>query len=206
MRSDHPSSSSASSRGPVLALPPASAVDAREPAASWSVGRAQAPAASAGVQPASADAAAAPVVSAAAMALLGGRRALKQWPTSRTEIHGALVQGLPSTLLIHLLDQLGGLALDDVAAALGLSSRTLRRLREQPARRLPPDLASKAWQLAELLARAGAVFGGADAAQRWLAAPAMGLDGARPIDLLRTLQGSELVAEFLGRLEHGVYN
>ena len=41
---------------------------------------------------------------------------------------------------------------------------------------------------------------------RWLAAPAMGLDGARPIDLLRTLQGSELVAEFLGRLEHGVYN
>ena len=54
--------------------------------------------------------------------------------------------------------------------------------------------------------RASEPFGDAAAAQRWLAAPAMGLDGARPIDLLRTLQGSELVAEFLGRLEHGVYN
>jgi uncharacterized protein (DUF2384 family) len=34
----------------------------------------------------------------------------------------------------------------------------------------------------------------------------MGLDGARPVDLLSTVQGSELVKEFLGRLEHGVYN
>jgi uncharacterized protein (DUF2384 family) len=33
----------------------------------------------------------------------------------------------------------------------------------------------------------------------------MGLDGARPIELLRTVQGAELVNEFLVRLEHGVY-
>lgn len=173
---------------------PASAVVVQEPTPRWQP--AQAPlAANAG-----------PAVSAGAMALLGGRRAFKQWPQSRAEIHGALVQGLPSSLLISLLDQLDLLAIDDVAAALGLSSRTLRRLREQPERSLPPDLASKAWQLAEVLAKAGTVFGGAAAAQRWLATPAMGLDGVRPIDLLRTLQGSELVAEFLGRLEHGVYN
>jgi putative toxin-antitoxin system antitoxin component (TIGR02293 family) len=145
-------------------------------------------------------------VSSGAMALLGGARALPHWPQSRAEIHGTLVQGLPAAVLLNLLDRLDLLALDDVAAALGLSSRTLRRLRDQPERALPPDLASKAWQLAELLAQAGVVFGDAAAAQRWLAAPVMGLDGARPIDLLRTLQGSELVAEFLGRLEHGVYN
>ncbi len=145
-------------------------------------------------------------VSAGAMALLGGRGAFRQWPQSRAEIHGALVQGLPCAVLVNLLDQLSVLAGDDVAAVLGLSSRTLRRLREQPERALPADLASKAWQLAETLAQASVVFGDAEAAQRWLAAPAMGLDGARPIELLRTLQGSELVTEFLGRLAHGVYN
>lgn len=150
--------------------------------------------------------AAVPAVSAAAMAMLGGRRMLKHWPQSRAEIHGALVQGLPGSVLVSLMDQLAAVPIDDLAAALGLSSRTLRRLREQPAKLLPADLASKTWQLAELLAQAGTVFGDAAAAQRWLLVPAMGLDGARPIDLLRTLQGSELVAEFLGRLEHGVYN
>ena len=51
----------------------------------------------------------------------------------------------------------------------GLSSRTLRRLRDQPERALPADLASKAWQLAETLAQASVVFGDAEAAQRWLA-------------------------------------
>ena len=35
---------------------------------------------------------------------------------------------------------------------------------------------------------------------------AMGLSGVRPIELLRTVQGAELVKEFLGRLEYGVYN
>jgi uncharacterized protein (DUF2384 family) len=34
----------------------------------------------------------------------------------------------------------------------------------------------------------------------------MGLDGARPMDLLRTAQEAELVNELLGRLEYGVYN
>jgi uncharacterized protein (DUF2384 family) len=33
----------------------------------------------------------------------------------------------------------------------------------------------------------------------------MGLDGARPVELLRTLQGAQLVTEFLERLEYGVY-
>ena len=176
--------------------PAAGALVAQEQIARWQAGDA----------PVATSAAPGAAVSAGAMALLGGRRAFKQWPQSRAEIHGALVQGLPSAVLVSLLDQLDLLAADDVAAALGLSSRTLRRLRDQPARPLPADLASKAWQLAETLANAGVVFGDAAAAQRWLAAPAMGLDGARPIDLLRTLQGGELVTEFLGRLELGVYN
>ena len=36
--------------------------------------------------------------------------------------------------------------------------------------------------------------------------PAMGLDHQRPIDLLQTVQGAELVNDFLTRLEHGVYS
>jgi putative toxin-antitoxin system antitoxin component (TIGR02293 family) len=71
---------------------------------------------------------------------------------------------------------------------------------------MPTELGSKTWMLAETVAKASEVFGGREAAERWMVKPAMGLDGMRPIDLLRTSQGAELVNEFLERLEYGVYN
>ena len=163
---------------------------AQEPAVRW--------AAAAGGAP--------PAVSAGAIEFMGGRRLFKQLPQSRAEIHGTLVKGLPYAVLVHIVDHLSALSADQIADALGISGRTLRRQKEQPDKPMPADLASKTWLFAETLAQASAVFGGRDAAERWMARPAMGLDGARPIDLLRTLQGAELVTEFLGRLEHGVYN
>ena len=163
---------------------------AQEPAARW--------AAAAGGAP--------PAVSAGAIEFMGGRRLFKQLPQSRAEIHGTLVKGLPYAVLVHIVDHLSALSADQIADALGISGRPLRRQKEQPDKPMPADLASKTWLFAETLAQASAVFGGRDAAERWMARPAMGLDGARPIDLLRTLQGAELVTEFLGRLEHGVYN
>ena len=145
-------------------------------------------------------------ISAGAIEFMGARRLFKQMPTSRAEIHGALVKGLPYAALVHIVDQLTALSADEVADAVGISGRTLRRQKEQPGKPMPADLASKTWLFAETLAQASDVFGGREAAERWMAKPAMGLDGARPIDLLRTLQGAELVTEFLGRLAHGVYN
>ena len=48
-------------------------------------------------------------------------------------------------------------------------------------------------------------FGSREAAERWLERPAIGLDRKRPIDLLITNAGAEMVEKFLGRLEYGVY-
>lgn len=59
---------------------------------------------------------------------------------------------------------------------------------------------------AETLVKAAELFGGLEAAQRWMSSPVMGLDGARPVELLRTSQGTQLVTEFLERIERGVYN
>ena len=166
-----------------------SALLAQEPKPSW---------------PAAADAGAA--VSLGAIDLMGGGQMFKSLPQTRAEIHDVLVKGLPYAVLINLVDRLSVLSAQELADAVGISTRTLRRQKDQPDKAMPADLASKTWQFAETLAQASVVFGGRDAAERWMARPAMGLDGARPIDLLRTLQGAELVTEFLGRLEYGVYN
>lgn len=57
----------------------------------------------------------------------------------------------------------------------------------------------------ELLARAARVFGSEEEAERWLHRRAVGLNGQRPIDLLRSVEGSTVVEDFLTRVEYAVY-
>jgi putative toxin-antitoxin system antitoxin component (TIGR02293 family) len=52
---------------------------------------------------------------------------------------------------------------------------------------------------------ASKVFGSQLDAEQWMRRPAMGLGGRRPIELLETTAGAEIVEDFLGRLEDGVY-
>lgn len=49
------------------------------------------------------------------------------------------------------------------------------------------------------------VFGSKEEAELWLRRPAIALNGERPIDLVRSLEGKLLVQELLDRLEYGVY-
>ena len=126
---------------------------------------------------------------------------------SDNDVHTAILKGVAfGSLLFFLEHNIGTVDEEDVAKVLGVSTRTLRRQAQTPDKAMPTDLASKTWQLAETLAKASEVFGGKEAAQRWLSAPAVALNGSRPIDLLQTLQGAGVVSDYLDRLEHGVYS
>jgi putative toxin-antitoxin system antitoxin component (TIGR02293 family) len=49
------------------------------------------------------------------------------------------------------------------------------------------------------------VFGSHAAAEHWLATPAIGLDQRRPVDLLQSAEGTDLVTALLTRIDHCVY-
>ena len=85
------------------------------------------------------------------------------------------------------------------------SARTRQRREKHPTELLSQDQAGRTGKFAEILTRATSVFGSRANAERWLVEPATGLDRRRPIDLLSTPAGVELVEDFLGRLEYGVY-
>lgn len=59
--------------------------------------------------------------------------------------------------------------------------------------------------MAEILAKAEQVLGTREEAEQWLSRPALGLDSRRPIDLMATAQGAELVKTLLEQMEYGVY-
>jgi putative toxin-antitoxin system antitoxin component (TIGR02293 family) len=122
------------------------------------------------------------------------------------DVHEALSQGLPREALTHLVGTVS--VLHDPAIldrAIGVSLRTSQRFKAAPGKPLSREQSGRVWKFAEILAKATDVFGSQADAERWLERPAMGLDQRRPIDLLATPAGVQLLEDFLGRIQYGVY-
>lgn len=57
----------------------------------------------------------------------------------------------------------------------------------------------------KLMALAIHVLGNKDIAKSWFQTPALGLSGIKSVDLLYCVEGTELVRDFLKRMQQGVY-
>ena len=138
--------------------------------------------------------------------LLGGPRVLKHTIASPIDAHEMLVFGLPGTALTRLIVRLGDVGkTKSFEKAIGISQRTVQRRRDTPEWRLTPEQSGRAWKFAEVFAQASEVLGSEEEAKRWLEARAMALDQRRPIDLLASPAGTELVENLLVQLEYGVF-
>jgi putative toxin-antitoxin system antitoxin component (TIGR02293 family) len=137
--------------------------------------------------------------------LLGGADVFPKRPRGALAVHRLIEEGLPSSALSHLLGNIGLLA-DDPALqqALGISLRTVQRKKDSQGV-LSTMQSGRTWKFAEVLAKAMDVFGSQEAAERWMDEPAMGLEGYKPIELMSTPAGVDVVETFLGRLAYGVY-
>lgn len=140
-----------------------------------------------------------------AATLLGGRRVLKHTLKGPLDAHEMLLAGLPGEALNHLERSLKFLDAAAFEKAIGMSVRTVQRRKADPSQALNTEQSNRTWKFAEILAKASAIFGGQRDAEEWLSEPAIGLDGRKPIDLLATTAGTELVEVYLGQIEYGVY-
>jgi len=137
--------------------------------------------------------------------LLGGPQVLKQSIRSRLDVHEVILKGIPGGALVFMVEHAKSMSPADVTRAVGVSLRTVQRRTKAPGTRLSQEQSGRTWKFAEILAKATGVFGDQTAAENWLAKPAMALDERRPIDLLSSPAGVEMVEQLLGRLEYGVY-
>lgn len=138
--------------------------------------------------------------------LLGGDRVLRHALKSPLDAHELLLEGLPGKALQYFLDNLVSLnRTASLEKAMGISLRTFQRHKAAPTKLLSQEQSGRTWKFAEILARATVVLGSQQEAEQWLERPAIGLDQRRPIDLLATPAGVELVEDYLQRLEYGVY-
>jgi len=112
-------------------------------------------------------------------------------------------KGLPSATLSKLSGSLGSTRAA-LIEQLGMAPRTVaRRLtRREP---LSTTESERVLRLARVLARAIAVFESQDAAKQWLQEASTALGERKPIDLLATDIGTEVVLNELGKIDHGFF-
>jgi putative toxin-antitoxin system antitoxin component (TIGR02293 family) len=134
----------------------------------------------------------------AVRAMLG----LRSRVTSRVDLAESIERGLPANAIDRVKE---ALALGDVqvSSALGISSKTMGRLRKAR-RRLPVPVGDRLYRLATVFALAREVMEDETLAREWLRSPQIGLNARVPLELLTTEAGAREVEDLLSRIEHGV--
>lgn len=139
--------------------------------------------------------------------LLGGRSTFDLPFSTALEAHESIQRGFPSKSLLAFVREFPTIGREDtIDKVVGVSLRTFQRHKKAGAKeRLNREQSGKLYKAAEIVAKTVDVLGSREAAERFLEKPALALDGKRPIDLLSTPAGAELVDKHLTRIDYGVY-
>lgn len=92
---------------------------------------------------------------------------------------------------------------DEIATILPISERQLTRYKKDHL--LKKNIGSHLIQLIELFEKGYDLFG-IEKFQKWIRTSIIALGNNRPIDLMDTSIGMEIVEDTIGRIEHGVYS
>ena len=119
------------------------------------------------------------------------------------ERHDAARDGVSTKVLQLVVESFKTISKPEIYEIVGLSSKTVSRRKDQA---LPRAASDATIDLIGISSLAETVFGSQSDAEAWLRTPALALDGKKPIDLIATRAGAELVRDQLVRLDYGVYS
>jgi putative toxin-antitoxin system antitoxin component (TIGR02293 family) len=111
-------------------------------------------------------------------------------------------EGISKSILFQLASRIN-FTEKELANVLDLSERTLQRYSDET--KLSKVASEKTIELAGLYQYGEEVFGTIDRFNGWMKSPHALFQKQRPIDILDTHRGFQMVHDELGRIEHGVY-
>ena len=138
------------------------------------------------------------------VAFLGGVRVFGRPLVSESDLAAEIARGFPPAALDTVLDTLRSdlISLTSIYEVVG-DAQTLQRKLQQHAQ-LSSEESERLARLARVAVRTAEALGSTEKGTRSLAKANRALDGRRPLDMLATEDGARLVADVLGRIEHGV--
>jgi putative toxin-antitoxin system antitoxin component (TIGR02293 family) len=111
-------------------------------------------------------------------------------------------EGITKSLLIRLASRIN-FSEKELANVLDLSERTLQRYTNDT--KLSKIASEKTIELAGIYQHGEEVFESIDKFNIWMKTPHSMFQKQRPIDILDTHRGFQMIHDELGRIEHGVY-
>jgi putative toxin-antitoxin system antitoxin component (TIGR02293 family) len=136
-------------------------------------------------------------------AMLGVAKSLPRNKQSAVAVHDVIDAGLPRRALLKARQAMAAIPMVSLLPALGISE--YMRIQAEPNKLLDADQSGRLWRFAELFAKAEDVFGSSELAVDWMLKPAMALEKRKPIELLKTSVGAQLVDDVIERIRFGVY-
>jgi putative toxin-antitoxin system antitoxin component (TIGR02293 family) len=131
---------------------------------------------------------------------LGGEPALGRLLRSEADLQSAIREGFPQRVLDDVMHA-AELTLNELAAALDLSPRSLQRRRREG--RLARHESDRLYRFARIIALAKHYIGVEKSAIRWLKRPNRALGGRTPLESIDTEPGARAVEYVLGRIAYG---
>ncbi len=135
--------------------------------------------------------------------LLGGPKILGTKISGSLAMADVTARGFPSESFDCIKEALE-LSDAEVAATLGVSAKTVARIRKAPEKLLSPTASDRLYRMARLYLLAVEVLEDEDSARDWLASGQVGLANRVPLELMRTEAGSRQVEALLTRIDYGV--
>jgi putative toxin-antitoxin system antitoxin component (TIGR02293 family) len=133
--------------------------------------------------------------------LLGGYEVIGHAARTDMDLYEISRNGLPKKALLHLAANLK-VSLRAMCQLLNVAERTIQRKADQDL--LDCSTTEQVLQLAEVFSRGQEVFGASARFQQWINTTNLALGGKRPMELLQSRFGMQMVLDELGRIEYGI--
>ncbi len=133
--------------------------------------------------------------------LLGGPEIIGHEIRNEMDMYEIAQSGLTKEALTQLIKN-AGFTVKSMAAVLNLTERTLQRKQRDDL--LDRVTSEQVLQVADVVSRGIEAFGSAESFSRWLSLENVALRNKRPIDLLSSRYGAQMVFDELGRIEYGI--
>lgn len=135
--------------------------------------------------------------------LLGGRTVLGRSLETGMDRYELSRTGIPKRALLNLVSNLN-LSLRSMSTLLNVAERTIQRKRDDEL--LDVSTSEQVIQIAEVYSRGNEVFGSPGNFQEWMKTENISFAGKRPMELLPSRYGAQMILDEIGRIEWGVYS
>ena len=135
--------------------------------------------------------------------ILGGEKTLHRRVHHRLDLIELSDHGVTKDALLNLTRYLS-FSISQIAELLPISERTIQRYARR--RHFSRVVSEQILQIAEVVAKGIEVFKDKDNFLSWMNQPNTALGNRKPLTLLSSRFGTEMVLDELGRIEHGVFS